>query len=183
MTGSTVPASAVAGLVAAARDYLRLADGAEAAVLAQAGAAAIGLAERFCGEAIVERLFEDVLPVARGWQRLATGPVTAIAGVTALPVAAAPAVLAVDAYAIDIDAGGDGWVRVADAGGASRVAVSYTAGAAASWAAVPGALAPGWVMLVAPLVEHREGAARPPAAVTALWRPFRRVRLDLAVRA
>lgn len=177
MAGSAVPAACVAELVAAARGYLRLQDGVEAALLARLAAAAFGLAEQFCGVAVVQRLHEDVLTVAPGWQRLSARPVTAIAGLTALPVGAAPFVLAVDAYAVDIDAGGDGWVRVPGTVGTGRVAVSYSAGLAADWAAVPAPVAQGLVLLVAHLFEDRAGAGAPPAAVAALWRPFRRLQL------
>lgn len=114
-----------------------LPDEVEAALLARLAAAAVLTAEAYCGTAIVARSFEDVLAVAPGWQRLAASPVTAIAGMTGLPVAAAPFVLPVAAYSIDIDADGDGWARVADADGAARVAVSYSAGAAANWTAAP----------------------------------------------
>lgn len=183
MNGSAMPASAVAELVAAARDYLRVGDGAEAAVLGRLAATAIGLAERFCGRALVSRVFEDVLPVSAAWQRLAGSPVTGIAGVTALPIGLAPFVLPVGAYALDIDGHGDGWVRVAGAGGAGRVAVSYSAGLAVEWAAVPAPIAQGCVALVAHLFEHRDGVAMPPAAVAALWRPYREMRLLAGVRA
>ena len=182
MAGSAVPASVVAELVAAARGYLRLAEGVEAALLTRAAEAAFGLAEAFCGVAVVRRLHEDVLPTTSGWQRLRARPVAAIAGVTALPIGGAPFVLGVSAYSIDIDADGDGWVRVADAGGAGRVAVSYTAGLSADWAAVPAPIAQGCVMLVAHLFEHRDGVAQPPTAVAALWRPFRRMQLLEQVR-
>lgn len=187
MAGSAVPASVVADLAAAARGYLRMAEpgagGAEAAVLARAAEAAIVTAEAFCGQALVARTFEDVLPASAAWQRLAAAPVTAIAGLTALPAGAEPVVLPVDAYGVDIDAGGAGWVRVLSAGGAALVAVSYTAGRAASFAALPVPVAQGLVLLVAHLIEHRDGAMLPPTAVAALWRPFRVLKLAERVRA
>ena len=124
----------------------------------------------------------DVLAVGPGWQRLRGAPVAAIAGLTGLPIGGAPFVVPVADYQVDIDAGGDGWVRVPSAGGAQRVAVSYTAGLAADWAGCPPALAQGLVMLVAHLFQHREDDAMPPAAVAALWRPFRNVRLLEQVR-
>ncbi|MDB5696063.1 MAG: hypothetical protein JWN21_1606 [Sphingomonas bacterium] len=181
MTGSGVPASVVAELVAAARGYARVADGVEAGLLARAAETAVATAEAFCGIAIFARGHEDVLPVAAGWQRLRATPVTAIAGVTGLPVGLAPFVVPVGDYVVDIEASGDGWVRVAQAGGAARVAVSYTAGLAADWASCPPPLAQGLVMLVAHLFADREGQV-PPAAVAALWRPFRRMRLLERVR-
>lgn len=182
MAGSAVPASVVAELVAAAREFARVDAGEDAALLARLAATAVAAAEAFCGCAIFARLHEDLVAVAPGWQRLRGRPVSAIAGVAALPVAAAPFVLPVADYAVDIDAGGDGWVRVPAAGGAGRVAVSYTAGLAADWATCPPALAHGLVLLVAHLHSHREDELAPPAAVAALWRPFRRLQLAELVR-
>jgi uncharacterized phiE125 gp8 family phage protein len=52
---------------------------------------------------------------------------------------------------------------------------------AAGWAALPAALRQGVVRLAAHFHAHRTGETarpqEPPAAVTALWRPYRRVRL------
>ena len=173
MSGSALPAFVVAEVVAAAREYLRLAAGVEAALLARVAEAAVLTAEAFCGDVFVARPHEAVLAVAAGWQRLPARPVTAIAGLTALPAGAAPFVLGVNAYAIDIDADATGWIRVADAGAARQVAVDYTAGRAAAFAEVPAPVAQGIVALAAHLFEARDGDA----AVAALWRPFRRLRL------
>ena len=177
MSGSVLPAAVVADVAAAARGYLRLAADVEAELLTRLAASAVLTAEAYCGRVFVARTHEAVLPVAPGWQRLPARPVVAIAGVMALPAGSAPVVLAVDRYAIDIDADGDGWVRVIDAGGAAQVAVSFTAGLAASFDAVPAPVAQGIVALAAHLFEARDGATLPPAAVAALWRPFRRLRL------
>ena len=80
------------------------------------------------------------------------------------------------AYEIDIDAQGDGWVRVTDAE-ARRVKATYRAGLAATWADVPEPLRQGVVRLAAHFYTGRDkgGDAGPPAAVTALWRPWRRM--------
>ena len=48
---------------------------------------------------------------------------------------------------------------------------------AATWDAVPAPIAQGVAMLVAHLFDARGGDAAPPAAVAALWRPWRQVRL------
>ena len=62
------------------------------------------------------------------------------------------------------------------AGGARIVRVAYSAGLAAEAEALPEALRHGVVRLAAHLYTHRdrEEGAGPPAAVTALWRPWRR---------
>ena len=56
-------------------------------------------------------------------------------------------------------------------------------GAAESWDAVPAPVAQGVAMLAAHLFDHRESDALPPAAVAALWRPYRRMRLSPDVAA
>ena len=183
MTGSALPASVVAKVAAAAGKYLRLADpgsgsgagGAEADLLARLAASAVLTAEAFCGQVFVARGFAAVLPGGGGWQLLPARPVTAIGAVSVGGV-----VLPVDAYAVDIDADGAGWVRLTAGGG--PVAVSYTAGPADGFGDVPAPVAQGIVALTAHLFEARDGATQPPAAVAALWRPFRRVRLMEPVR-
>ena len=90
------------------------------------------------------------------------------------------AALPVEGYAVDIDPAGDGWVR---AGAAGRIRVTYTAGIADDPETVPAAIGQGVTRLVAHLHAHRDDAAEPPAAIAALWRPFRRLRLGLGTRA
>lgn len=136
------------------------------------------------GQVLIARGFSQVLaPRAistpgsgRRWQRLGRTPVRAITAVEALPAEGAPTALPSGGYAIDIDANGDGWVRVID-DGAARVRVRFEAGLAAEWNGLPDALRQGVVRLTAHLFAHRDAAddAGPPAAVTALWRPWRRI--------
>lgn len=159
--------AAVDAAVAEARALLRLTDGAEGELLATLAASAIGLAEAFVGQALIVREVAEVVTPGAAWRPLAMVPVGAITGVNG---GVAP-----DGYALDIDASGTGWVRVPGAGGA--VSVRYTAGLAATWDALPPALAQGVVLLIAHLFEDRGSDAAPPAAVAALWRPWRRMRL------
>ena len=71
--------------------------------------------------------------------------------------------------------------EVLEAGGAAQVAVAYTAGLAAGWDELPPGITQGVAMLAAHLFEQREDGRAPPAAVAALWRPWRRMRLAGAV--
>ncbi|RZT57179.1 putative phiE125 gp8 family phage protein [Sphingomonas sp. BK036] len=180
MGGSAISAGVIAEVVVAARALLRVETG-EDAVLSRLAQTAVLLAEAFLGAAVIVRPFEDVVTNAAGWQRLMVAPVSVIAGVTGLPAEGAPFVLGVGAYAVDIDADGVGWVRVIAAGSAGRVAVAYSAGLAASFEAVPAPIAQGVAMLVAHLFDHRESDVAPPAAIAALWRPYRRMRLGPAI--
>jgi uncharacterized phiE125 gp8 family phage protein len=182
MTVSGVPPAALAAAVVEARAFLRLADEAEEALLERLAATAIQLGEAFTGTLLVARTVEDVLPASAGaWRVLEGAPVSAIVGLTGLPSEGAPFVMAAEAYAIDVDGDGRGWVRVIAPGAAARVAVSYTAGLAASWDALPAPVTQGVVMLIAHLFTDRDGA-QPPAAVAALWRPYRRMRLAAEAR-
>jgi uncharacterized phiE125 gp8 family phage protein len=148
--------------------FLRIAHDGEDELLGALIRSAGEMCERFTGRALLPRDILETLPASSAWTRLGAGPVRAIAGVEALPA---------DAYAVDIDAAGDGWVRVTRADGAKVVRVSYSAGMAAEAEGLPEALRHGIVRLAAHLYAERGEGAAPPAAVTALWRPWRRLRL------
>lgn len=142
--------------------------------------AAIEQCEGFTGLMPLEQGCEDVLPVLSGWQALNAGPVQAITQVLGIPAEGARFALSVDAYAIDLSADGAGRVRVISPGAAGRVAIRYTAGLAADWMALPDALRHGVLRLAASQYRARENdgspPAMPPAAVAALWRPWRQIR-------
>lgn len=164
----------------AAKAYLRIETETEDALIERLAASALALGEAFAGRAWIARAWTEILPVSRAWQRLGMAGVTAITGVEGLPADGAAFALPVGSYAIDLDADGEGWVRTVMPGAAGRVRVTYGAGAAAGWDDLPPPLAQGVVLLTAHLFEHREGDAAPPAAVSALWRPWRRMRLGAA---
>lgn len=153
-----------------ARAYLRVEHETEDGLIAGLVRTACGLCEGFTGQALIAREVVESLPVSCEWRRLSITPVRSIDAVGELPVGA---------YAIDIDTNGDGWVRVTQAGGQTRVSVTYQAGMAADWNGVPEPLRQGIMRLVAHLYTHRDRMSDegPPAAVAALWRPWRRMRL------
>ena len=159
--------------------YLRLDDETEDAAIAGLLRSATALCEGFTGQALIAREVRETIPARSEWRRLARTPVRAISGVEGLPAEGSAFALPADAYAIDIDANGDGWVRVTRPGTAGRAIVTYEAGMAADWNGVPEPVRQGIVRLVAHLFTHRDAAgdAGPPAAVAALWRPWRRMRL------
>ena len=163
MGAAAMPAAAVANAAAATATYLRIGEAPDA-VLLRASGTALGLAEAFCGQLLVARDCEERMRPRAGWQRLAAMPVRGITGGAGL--------------GIDIDAGGVGWVKV----DGSEMVVRYSAGLAAAWEALPEAVMQGVVLLAAHLFERRDGEAMPPAAVAALWRPYRRMRLSMEAR-
>ncbi|BCA59602.1 head-tail connector protein [Sphingomonas sp. HMP6] len=162
--------------VAAVKAMLRVQLSDEDVLIAAFAETALGLCEQFIGQVAIRRTLRERMAVSASWRRLAAGPVRAISGVETL--GGVP--LAVAAYAIDVDAAGDGWVRVSDAGADRQVAAVFEAGLAAGWADLPAPLRQGVVLLAAYLFDERDTGSAPPVAVTALWRPFRRMALGAA---
>lgn len=168
---ATVPVDAL-------KAYLRVVGSDEDALLAAALRSASELCEAFTRLALIERDVNEILPAQPSWARLSQAPVQSITGVSSVAPSGEIAALQSVDYAVDIDAAGDGWVRVIRSG-TTRVQVSYRAGQAADWNGIPEPLRQGIVRMAAHIYTHREGeeAGGPPAAVTALWLPFRRLRL------
>lgn len=161
-----------------AQAYVRIETGEEEALLAGLIRTASGLCEAFINQIVVARDFELDLPATGAWERLPITPVRSMATVAA--VDAAGLVMPVDSggYTLDVDFAGDGWVRLDQAVEASRVRVSGRAGMAEDENGVPEPIRQGVLRLVAHLFTARDGdGGEAPAAVTALWRPYRRVRL------
>lgn len=172
-----VEAEAMA-LLAEAKAHVRLGDSGEDGLLLAMLRSAAELCERFTGEALLIRGHAEMMRPSAAWSRLGAGPVRAVQAVESVAAGGGTTALPPAAYAIDIDATGRGWVRVIDAGEARRVRVRFTAGLATGWDEVPDALRHGIIRLATHFYMTRDGGVEaPPAAVAALWRPWRRLTL------
>jgi uncharacterized phiE125 gp8 family phage protein len=161
-----------------AQAYVRIETGEEEAVLAGLIRTASALCETFLNQVVVAREFAVELPATGAWERLAVTPVRSIGSIDALDSVGVVSPLPASSFSVDIDSAGDGWIRVHDPLGATRVRVRGTAGIASQANDVPEPIRQGVIRLVAHLFTSRDGGGGdPPAAVTALWRPFRRMRL------
>jgi len=163
------------------KDWLGITTPADDAQLTGLLRAAIEHCEDFTGLMLLEQTCEEILPVLSGWQVLGARPVQSITQILGIPAEGARFALPVEAYAIDLAAEGTGRVRVITPGIAGRIAVRYTAGLATAWTALPDGLRHGVLRLAASQYRSRENdaapPAMPPAAVAALWRPWRRLRI------
>ena len=161
-----------------AQAYVRIETGEEEALLAGLIRTASGLCEAFINQVVIARDFEIDLPASGAWERLPITPVRAISDAAAVDGSGTATPLASGSYAIDIDFAGDGWVRLTQPASGSRVRVSVRAGMADEENGVPEPIRQGVLRLVAHLFTSRDDeGGEPPAAVTALWRPYRRMRL------
>ncbi|KAB7648181.1 head-tail connector protein [Polymorphobacter fuscus] len=167
MATTTMALGPLAVSLGECKAYLRLERDDEDGVLAGLIRTATALCEAFTGQWLIIRDAELRLAALGGWQRLGVVPVAAITGVAGAA-----------GFDSAIDADGTGWVRLTGAIPSQPVA-AVRAGLAADWNGIPEPLRQGIIRLVAHLHAHRDAAdaGPPPAAVAALWRPWRRLRL------
>ena len=161
-----------------AQGFVRVETGEEEAILAGLVRTASALCEAFLQQVVIARDFTEEVPLSGDWQRLQLTPIRSIGQVELIGDDGTASILPVGAYGLDIDSSGDGWVRVISASSGRRIRVTGVAGMATDPNMVPEPIRQGVLRLVAYLFASRDGlGGEPPAAVTALWRPYRRMRL------
>jgi uncharacterized phiE125 gp8 family phage protein len=163
----------------AVKTYLRIDGESEDSALVALIATAVEQCEAYVGAAILQRVMREVLVPTAAWQLLTPTPVRVISGVAGLAIGGGTTALPASAYEIDIDTDGRGRVRFLAPVSEKRVQVSVEAGLATGWAGLSDSLRHGIVRLVAHMHAFRDRADElgPPAAVAALWRGSRRVRI------
>ena len=177
MTTSLLPGDAPVSLNEA-RGWLRLGATIDDAVVAGLVRAATNVCEAFIGQWLVIRAAEEVLPLKNGVVQPGARPVVAVDDVTLLLPGGGEAVLGDGDYRTSIGRDGTARVTVVDPRGAARVRVAYRAGLGEGANAIPEAIRQGIVRMTQHLHEARDGAgAAPPAAIAALWQPWRRLTL------
>ena len=142
--------------------------------------AALDLCEAFTGQMPLEALCEEIISPSIGWQKLSTRPVMAVTGIEAIDRAGTRSPVPVEDYAFEIEPDGIARVRILRPRQVRRFAVRFTAGMASDWSSLPDGLRQGVLRLAAYLFRQRDAADQrpaPPAAVAALWQPWRRMRL------
>lgn len=175
-----VPAAPAPEALAELKQWLAITTTGDDASLQRLVAVALELGESFTGSMLLESTCEELVPASGDWQSLCTRPVQAVVAVEAVTIAGQRALLDVGAYSVELL--GDGGARVRLTGGAAearQLAVRFIAGLASSWAMLPDGLRHGVIRCAAHLHRQSEtGTADAlPAAVAALWRPWRRMRL------
>lgn len=175
LSSPIIPADAVDDAAA----YLRLDGEDELLLISGLIASAIRQCEAFCATILLRRAVVEQLRISGDWQLLGAVPVRSITSVAGLMPDGSPAAIGITRYALDIDPGGGGWFRVIEAGSGIYARVTYQAGLAETWADIDAPLRQGIIRLVAYLHANRDSSddTGPPAAVAALWRPYRRMRL------
>lgn len=178
--------------VGEARAFLRIETSEEDASLAGFLRVARELCEAFTGQVMIATRFRETAAASRlaaagaglfGGARampLSRQPVRSVTNVTAINASGTRTALAQGDFALEEDGRGEGRLVIyAVPPGTVRVEADYWAGMGSDWNAVPEALRQGMLRLAAHLYAYRDRPddTGPPAAVAALWRPFRKSRL------
>lgn len=160
------------------RQWLAISTARDDALLLQLLHAACALCEGFTRLVPLATQFEERLPAVPGWQPLATRPVREILAVEQIATDGTRTALTTG-YETRIDSEGCGYLRIVRPTPRTHLAVRFEAGLEADWAALPPGLAQGVIRLAAHHYRTRDSGsdASPPAAIAALWRPFRVLQL------
>ena len=162
------------------KEWLAITTPRDDAALTQLLRAALEMCEAFTGQMPLAATCEELLPATNRWQTLATRPVQAIVRIEGVAIDGSRFILEPTDYTIDLASDGAGMVKLLYPGPVHRIAVRFSAGLAAGWADLPEGLRHGVLRLAAHHYRERDAvtaASEPPAAVAALWRPWRRMRL------
>lgn len=177
-----LPASLGETGLAELKQWLGITRTSEDALLTGLLGAAIDLCEAFTGQAPLRQTVEEQLPLQRGWQVLGSWPVQNFVGLELIGHDGGRSPLGAQSYAAEIAACGTAQVRFVEPLDGRAVAVRVVAGIAPDWQSLAPALRQGIIRLAAHHYRERDNEtnrspAAPPVSVTALWRPWRRMRL------
>jgi len=180
VTPAVLPPTALAEL----KDWLGISTTADDAGLMALLATAVEVCADFIGMMPLLSTFEESLALscrpASGWYAVATRPVRAVLGLDLVGADGRRNALPAVAYQVVLDGDGTCRIHLSPHAPALRAALRFTAGLAEEWPGLPEALRHGILRLAAHYYRSRdagEAGLSPPASVSALWRPWRRLRL------
>jgi len=141
--------------------------------------ASLDMCEGFLGQRPLASECEEVVSCRGDWIALSTMPVIAIVGAETIDHDGERSPIVEQDLEVAIDGDGSARIRLLGARNSQRAAIRFQTGISESWSALPGALRHGIIRLAAFHYRERDNAKTmpPPASVTALWRPWRRMRL------
>lgn len=137
------------------------------------------ICEAFTGQTPLRQTVEEIVPLDGGWRELVSRPVQALLSAELIADNGTRTSIAEPEYALELRTAGCACVQLLQPLEGRGVALQLTVGIAEQWSALPAPLAQGIIRLAAHQYRDRDSksAAIPPASVTALWRPWRQVRL------
>ena len=173
------PADLSGDALAEFKEWLGISRPGEDAMLLDLLAASLAMCEAFTGQAPIEQRVEELFPAKHGRYFFASRPVRSSLSVDAVGADGTRSAVATEEFQFGTEASGIGSIDLEASTDAAAVAVQILAGIASSWSETPKPLRQGIIRLAAHYYRDRdrESSAKPPASVTALWRPWRVMRL------
>lgn len=159
--------------------WLAISRSGEDALLINLLASSLALCETFTGQVPVEQVFEERVPPTFGMHSLTTRPVQSLVSAELIQQGGARVALEDSDFVFEIDASGMACLELSKELEGRAVALSFLAGIAPDWTSLPSALKQGAVRLAAYHYRDRDSqqTTPPPASITALWRPWRAIRI------
>ena len=135
--------------------------------------------EAFTGKAPLRQTVEEIIPLSASWQELTARPVRELTAAAVIAADGTRAAVTALSESLEWRIAGSACLRVTGPLEGESLALTLVVGIASDWAGLPSPLRHGISRLAAHHYRDREGKAGavPPASVTALWRPWREVRL------
>ncbi len=145
--------------------------------------ASLTICEAFTGKTPLRQTVEEIIPLTGGWQELVSRPVREITGAALITADGARETISALSEVLEWRIGPSACVRPRFPLEGEALALQLVVGIAADWGSLPAPLRQGIIRLAAHHFRDRDGpndtraSAVSPASVTALWRPWRDVRL------
>ena len=161
------------------KDWLGITRPDEDAQLIDLLASSVAMCEAFTGQTPLEQTVEEHLPVTKGRHALTSQPVQQLLNAETVDFFGARASIAGQGHGFELDRNG---VALADLKSdlvGEYLAVQVRVGIASDWQSVPKPLRQGIIRLASHHYSDRDrgNPSTTPASVTALWRPWRLVRV------
>lgn len=178
------PADVGGPALAELKDWLGISRPNDDAMLASLLSTSLAMCEAYTGQTALQQTVEERLPTIAGRYYLLSRPIDNVLTVELIDQNGSRSPLLEDTYEIEMEAPGNACFKLNSDAEGQAIAINARVGIAATWQSVPSALRQGLIRLAAyhyqdrvrPSTVKRE-LSPPPASVTALWRPWREVRL------
>jgi uncharacterized phiE125 gp8 family phage protein len=163
------------------KHWLGISRPAEDAALTGLLEASHGICEAFIGKSPLMQTVEEVIALVAGWQELTARPVRDVTGAALIATDGSRQTLPIPGDTFELRIADTACVRLLRPLEGRGVALRLVIGIAEDWEQVPAPLRHGIIRLAAHHYRDRDrdtkDSVAPPASVTALWRPWRTVRI------
>lgn len=179
------PADVGGPALAELKDWLGISRPQDDAMLANLLTTSLAMCEAYTGQTPLQQTVEERLPTRAGRYHLRSKPFDQALTVEIIDQNGSRTPLPQDSYEVEMEAPGNACFTLNSDAEGQAIAVTARVGIATAWQTIPSALRQGLIRLAAYHYQDRvrpSGAkwdlSPPPASVTALWRPWREVRLQ-----